>query len=80
MTIIRIRPAILRAIERKYPSRSWRNRQRRRRASSGGTRRRRAAARIIDGICPLGDKLGDNTPGEIAVGIVSQLLKLRNVE
>ena len=29
-------------------------------------------------VCPLGDKLGDNTPGEIAVGIVSQLLRLRN--
>lgn len=28
-------------------------------------------------VCPLGDKVGDNTPPEIAVGIVSQLLKLR---
>jgi len=28
-------------------------------------------------VCPVGEKLGDNTPGEIAVGIVSQLLKLR---
>ena len=32
-------------------------------------------ARIV---CPLGDKLGNNTPGEIAVGITSQLLRLRN--
>jgi xanthine dehydrogenase accessory factor len=31
-------------------------------------------------ICPLGDKLGNNTPAEIAVGIVSQLLRLRNVD
>ena len=31
-------------------------------------------------ICPLGDKLGNNTPAEIAVGIVSQLLRLRNAE
>ena len=31
-------------------------------------------------VCPLGDKLGNNTPGEIAVGIVSQLLRLRNAE
>lgn len=29
-------------------------------------------------VCPLGDKLGDNTPAQIAVGIVSQLLRLRN--
>lgn len=29
-------------------------------------------------VCPLGDKLGDNTPGQIAVGIVSQLVRLRN--
>ena len=29
-------------------------------------------------VCPLGDKLGNNTPGEIAVGITSQLLRLRN--
>jgi xanthine dehydrogenase accessory factor len=28
-------------------------------------------------VCPLGEKLGNNTPAEIAVGIVSQLLKLR---
>lgn len=28
-------------------------------------------------VCPLGDKIGNNTPGEIAVGIVSQLLRLR---
>jgi xanthine dehydrogenase accessory factor len=28
-------------------------------------------------VCPVGEKLGDNTPAEIAVGIVSQLLKLR---
>jgi len=36
---------------------------------------------FIDGIvCPLGDKVGNNTPAEIAVGIVSQLLRLRNAE
>jgi xanthine dehydrogenase accessory factor len=36
---------------------------------------------FIDGIvCPLGDKIGNNTPAEIAVGIVSQLLRLRNAE
>lgn len=29
-------------------------------------------------ICPLGDKVGNNTPAEIAVGIVSQILRLRN--
>jgi len=29
-------------------------------------------------VCPLGDKIGDNTPPEIAVGIVSQLLRLRH--
>jgi xanthine dehydrogenase accessory factor len=28
-------------------------------------------------VCPLGDKLGNNTPPEIALGIVSQLLRLR---
>jgi len=28
-------------------------------------------------VCPLGEKLGNNTPAEIAVGIVSQLLRLR---
>jgi xanthine dehydrogenase accessory factor len=28
-------------------------------------------------ICPVGEKLGNNTPAEIAVGIVSQLLRLR---
>lgn len=28
-------------------------------------------------VCPLGDKLGNNTPAEIAVGIVSQLLRQR---
>ncbi|MBF0270380.1 MAG: XdhC family protein [Alphaproteobacteria bacterium] len=28
-------------------------------------------------ICPAGEKLGDNTPPEIAIGIVSQLLKRR---
>lgn len=31
-------------------------------------------------VCPLGDKLGNNTPAEIAVGIVSQLLRLRNAK
>jgi xanthine dehydrogenase accessory factor len=29
-------------------------------------------------VCPLGDKVGNNTPAEIAVGIVTQLLRLRN--
>ena len=29
-------------------------------------------------VCPLGEKLGNNTPGEIAIGVVSQLLKERN--
>ena len=52
-------------------------------AKSGIVRRQLAAdglpREFIDSIiCPLGDKLGDNTPGEIAVGIVSQLLRLRN--
>ncbi|CAA6606299.1 Xanthine dehydrogenase accessory protein [Rhodospirillaceae bacterium LM-1] len=28
-------------------------------------------------VCPAGEKLGDNTPPEIAIGIVSQLLKRR---
>ena len=33
---------------------------------------------FIDAIvCPLGDKLGNNTPGEIAVGIVAQLVRRR---
>lgn len=52
-------------------------------AKSGIVRRQLAADGIPSGfidaiICPLGDKLGDNTPGEIAVGIVSQLLRLRH--
>lgn len=29
-------------------------------------------------VCPLGDKIGNNTPAAIAVGIVSQLLRLRH--
>lgn len=29
-------------------------------------------------VCPIGDKVGDNTPGEIAVGIVSQLVRERS--
>lgn len=29
-------------------------------------------------VCPLGEKFGDNTPGEIAVSAVSQLLKHRH--
>ncbi len=34
---------------------------------------------FIDSIvCPLGEKLGNNTPAEIAVGIVSRLLRLRH--
>ncbi|MCC7167901.1 MAG: XdhC family protein [Rhodospirillales bacterium] len=28
-------------------------------------------------VCPVGDKLGNNTPGEIAIGIVAQLLRVR---
>ena len=54
-------------------------------AKSGIVRRQLAAdglpREFIDGIiCPLGDKIGNNTPAEIAVGIVSQLLRLRNAE
>jgi len=54
-------------------------------AKSGIVRRQLAEAGLprefIDGIiCPLGDKIGNNTPAEIAVGIVSQLLRLRNAE
>lgn len=29
-------------------------------------------------LCPVGDKVGNNTPAQIAVGIVSQLLRLRS--
>ena len=29
-------------------------------------------------ICPVGDKVGNNTPAQIAVGIVSQFLRLRS--
>ena len=29
-------------------------------------------------VCPLGEKFGDNTPGEIAISVVSQLLKHRH--
>ena len=52
-------------------------------AKSGIVRRQLAEAGLprefIDRIiCPLGDKLGNNTPAEIAVGIVSQILRLRN--
>jgi xanthine dehydrogenase accessory factor len=52
-------------------------------AKSGILRKQLAAddlpREFIDRIvCPLGDKLGNNTPAEIAVGIVSQLLRLRN--
>ncbi len=32
---------------------------------------------IADMVCPIGDKIGNNTPAEIAFGIVSQLLQLR---
>jgi xanthine dehydrogenase accessory factor len=28
-------------------------------------------------VCPVGDKIGDNTPPEIAVGVLSQLVRLR---
>jgi xanthine dehydrogenase accessory factor len=31
-------------------------------------------------VCPLGDKVGNNTPAEISIGIVSQLLRLRNAK
>jgi xanthine dehydrogenase accessory factor len=52
-------------------------------AKSGIVRRQLAAdglpREFIDSIvCPLGDKIGNNTPAEVAVGIVSQLLRLRN--
>jgi xanthine dehydrogenase accessory factor len=30
-------------------------------------------------ICPVGDKIGDNTPPEIAVGVLSQLVRLRRL-
>lgn len=54
-------------------------------AKSGIVRRQLAAdglpREFIDSIvCPLGDKVGNNTPAEIAVGIVSQLLRLHNGE
>ena len=29
-------------------------------------------------VCPLGEKFGDNTPGQIAISVVSQLLKQRH--
>jgi xanthine dehydrogenase accessory factor len=29
-------------------------------------------------VCPLGEKIGDNTPAEIAIGVVSQLLRQRH--
>lgn len=33
---------------------------------------------FIDRIaCPIGEKVGDNTPGEIAVGVLSQLIRIR---
>ena len=36
------------------------------------------AREFIDAIvCPVGDKVGDNTPAEIALGIVTQLMKQR---
>lgn len=36
------------------------------------------AGEFIDAIvCPLGDKVGGNTPPEIAVGVLSQLVKVR---
>lgn len=28
-------------------------------------------------ICPIGEKIGNNTPAEISIGIISQLLKMR---
>ena len=54
-------------------------------AKSGIVRRQLAADGLPRGfidsiICPLGDKVGNNTPAEVAVGIVSQLLRLRNAE
>jgi len=54
-------------------------------AKSGSVRKQLAQdglpREFIDGIvCPLGDKVGNNTPAEIAVGIISQLLRLRNAE
>jgi xanthine dehydrogenase accessory factor len=54
-------------------------------AKSGIVRRQLAAdglpREFIDSIvCPLGDKIGNNTPAEVAVGIVSQLLRLRNAK
>jgi len=31
-------------------------------------------------ICPVGEKVGNNTPAEIAIGIVSQFLRFRNAQ
>lgn len=31
-------------------------------------------------VCPVGDKVGDNTPAEIAVGVISQLVRLRHAQ
>ncbi|MBF0166707.1 MAG: XdhC family protein [Alphaproteobacteria bacterium] len=35
---------------------------------------------VSDIICPIGEKIGNNTPAEIALGIASQLLKRRRSE
>jgi xanthine dehydrogenase accessory factor len=41
-------------------------------------RERGVSAEFVDRImCPLGEKFGDNTPGQIAVSIVSELLRRR---
>jgi len=54
-------------------------------ASKAVVLRRELAGRGVAGdfisriVCPVGDKVGDNTPGEIAVGIVAQLMRHREV-
>lgn len=52
-------------------------------AKAGRLRKQLAAdglpGEFIDGIvCPVGDKVGNNTPPQVAVGILSQLVRLRN--
>jgi len=52
-------------------------------ASKAAVLRRELAGRGVDSgfigriVCPVGDKVGNNTPGEIAVGIVAQLMRHR---
>ncbi|MCB1363212.1 MAG: XdhC family protein [Rhodobacteraceae bacterium] len=40
-----------------------------------------ASRRFVDSlVCPMGDKIGDNTPAEISFGIIAQILRLRTAE